>query len=45
VKAFLPEGFSMEKAERLANLGRIAFFTELSEVFAQEILQQQRGTL
>jgi hypothetical protein len=39
--AFLPEGLSIEKAERLAKHGRVRFFTEVSEMFARGILRQR----
>lgn len=38
---YLPEGFSVEEAKRIAFLSRLAFFAELSEVFAKEILRQR----
>jgi hypothetical protein len=40
---YLPEGITIEGAKRYASLTRIAFFTELSEVFAEEILRIQQA--
>jgi hypothetical protein len=41
IAIFLPQGLTVEVAERLASRGRVAFFTKVSEMFAKEILRQQ----
>jgi hypothetical protein len=38
---FFPEGVTVEEAKRLASLSRIAFFAEVSEMFAQDILRER----